>query len=348
MGHVPPERWSPVRRRRTAVPPNGWPQDGGTAPLPWVPDPRIPADDGAAPRRSRLVPEPEPAPRRPWRREQPDPPGRPGRPRGKRARWLVRLVAAVAVVPAVVMLPLRWIDPPTTAFMATNPGGAVQQSVPIEHVSRNFLAAVIAHEDSQLPYRAGAFEWGQLLDRAHAHLSGDEDPSGSTIPQQVAKNLFLNHELSAGRKAVEAGLSMELALLLDDRRMLELYVNHAQFGPTITGVCAASWYYFDTPPQQLPVDQAVQLVGLLPSPGHVRRAPGGGLDFGVEDGLGWLSCSHVLNAQKRVPRHIGKLGFQPVEDVGVEGLASDQPPSDDDCSTRPQEVADLIAAEGTA
>jgi monofunctional glycosyltransferase len=184
--------------------------------------------------------------------------------------------------------------------------------------------------------------------RAQAHLAGEEDPSGSTIPQQVAKNLFLNQELSAGRKAVEAGLSMELALLLDDRRMLELYVNHAQFGRTIYGVCAASWYYFDTPPQQLPVDQAVQLVGLLPSPGHVRRAPGGGLDFDVEDGLGWLSRSHVLNAQKRVPRHIAKLGFRPVEDVGVEGLASDQPPSDDDCSTRPQEIADLIAAEGTA
>src|SRR3954468_23138082 len=75
MGHVPPERWSPMRRRRTAIPPNGWPQDGGTAPLPWVPDPRIPADDVAAPRRSRPVPEPEPAPRRPWRREQPDRPG---------------------------------------------------------------------------------------------------------------------------------------------------------------------------------------------------------------------------------------------------------------------------------
>src|SRR3954451_18475363 len=127
-------------------------------PLPWDPDPRIPADDVAAPRGWRPAPEPEPAPRRPWRREQPDRPrGRFRRPWGKRARWLVRLVAAAAVVPAVVMLPLRWIDPPTTAFMSANPHGAVQQSVPIEHVSRNFLAAVIAHEDSQLPYRAGAF-----------------------------------------------------------------------------------------------------------------------------------------------------------------------------------------------
>jgi monofunctional biosynthetic peptidoglycan transglycosylase len=257
-------------------------------------------------------------------------------------------VIALVVVSALLMLPLRWIDPPTTAFMAANPGNTIQQSVPIEHVSRNFLAAVVAHEDSDLPYRAGAFEWGELFDRAEAHLRGKDDPTGSTIPQQVAKNLFLNQELSAWRKAVEAGLATEMALIIDDRRMLELYVNYAQFGPTIYGVCAASWYYFDTPPQHLPVDQAVQLVGLLPSPEHVQRAPGGGLDFDVEDGLGWLSRSHVINAQNRVPRHIDALGFRPLEDLGIEGLASEQEPSDDDCSKRPQQVADLIAAEGTA
>ena len=73
-----------------------------------------------------------------------------------------------------------------------------------------------------------------------------------------------------------------------------------------------------------------------------------GLDFDVADGQGWLSRSHVINAQKRVPRHIERLGFQPVEDAGVTGLAGDKPPSDDDCSVRPQAVADLIAAEGTA
>ena len=176
----------------------------------------------------------------------------------------------------------------------------------------------------------------------------DEDPSGSTIPQQVAKNIFLNQEMSAVRKAFEAGLAMEMALLIDDRRMLELYVNYAQLGPTIYGVCAASWYYFDTPPGELSQAEAVQLVGLLPSPGHVQRAPGGGMDFEVDDGLGWLSRSHVINAQNRVPRHLDQLGFQPVEDVGITGLASEQEPSDDDCSTRPDEVAELIAAEGTA
>ena len=258
------------------------------------------------------------------------------------------MLVAVFLVQALLVLSLRWVDPPTTAFMLANPDGAIQQSVPVEHVSRNFLAAVIAHEDAALPYRSGAFEWDALWSRAQSHLDGDEDPSGSTIPQQMAKNLFLNQELSAWRKAVEAGMSVELAAFVDDRRMLELYANYAQFGPTIYGVCAAGWYYFDSPPQELSAAQAVQLAGLLPSPGHVRRAPGGGLDFQVDDGLGWLSRSHVLNAQARVPRHLDRLGFQPVEDAGVEGLASDQEPSDDDCTTRPEEVAELIAAEGTA
>jgi monofunctional glycosyltransferase len=260
----------------------------------------------------------------------------------------VRVLAALAVAQALVILCLRWVDPPTTAFMAANPDGAIQQSVPVEHVSRNFLAAVIAHEDAALPSRSGAFTWDELWGRAQAHLSGEEDPSGSTIPQQVAKNLFLNQELSAGRKAVEAAIAMEMAALIDDRRMLELYANYAQFGPTIYGVCAAGWYYFDSPPGELSAAEAVQLVGLLPSPGHVQRAPGGGMDFEVDDGMGWLSRSHVINAQNRVPAHLDRLGFQPVEDVGIEGLASEQEPSDDDCSTAPDEVTELIEAEGTA
>ena len=260
---------------------------------------------------------------------------------------MAKILAVLTVVQALVVLSLRWVDPPTTAFMLANEQGAIQQSVPVEHVSRNFLAAVIAHEDQPLPYRSGAFTWDELFGRAEAHLRGEEDPSGSTIPQQVAKNLFLNQEMSAWRKAVEAGLSMELALVLDDRRMLELYVNYAQLGPRVYGICSASWYYFDTPPSTLPVDQAVQLVGLLPSPGHVQRAPDGGLDFDVDDGLGWLSRSHVVNAQNRVPRHIEERGFQPVEDAGIEGLAQDQPAGDDDCSQMPEEVAGLIAAEGS-
>ncbi len=335
----------PVRRPRfDRPPPTG--NDWYDAP----PDPRNPPPGEHRPRSWERPVAPE-------RAQWPVPPAadedrrgrraRTGRPRRRLLRRVVRVVAVLAVVQALVVLSLRWVDPPTTAFMLANPDGAIQQSVPVEHVSRTFLAAVIAHEDSQLPYRSGAFEWDALWGRATAHLNGEEDPSGSTIPQQVAKNLFLNQELSAWRKVVEAGLSMELSALVDDRRILELYVNHAQFAPSVYGVCAAGWYYFDSAPRDLSPAQAVQLVGLLPSPGHVQRAPGGGMDFEVDDGLGWLSRSHMLNAEARVPRHLDRLGFQPVEDVGVPGQATDQAPSGDDCTTRPAAIGELIAAEGT-
>ena len=354
---MPQDRWPTLRFRRipdaaTDFPQDGWPPyDDGAAPARPVPPRRSPWDDVAGP--DRYGPAPEERSRRRFGRDRDEQRPRDDRPeRSGSRRTLVRRVAKVLavgfVLQVLVMVALRWVDPPTTAFMAANPDGAIQQSVPVEHVSRNFLAAVIAHEDAELPYRSGAFTWEEMTARAQAHLSGEEDPSGSTIPQQVAKNLFLNQEMSAWRKALEAALAAELALVVDDRRMLELYVNHAQFGPALYGVCTASWYYFDRPPQDLPVEQAVQLVGLLPSPGHVQRAPGGGLDFDVADGKGWLSRSHVINAQNRVPRHIESRGFAPVEEAGVTGLASDQPASDDDCSTRPEAVADLIAAEGTA
>jgi len=332
----PPEQVTdrvPTRRMPRPVPDDQWPP---AQPQPWAPPPDEPG--------------PPPRERRPLlgrRREQPPPDVRSPRRRRRLSFRIARVVVLAFLLQALVLLSLRWIDPPTTAFMAANPGDTIQQSVPVEHVSRNLLAAVIAHEDQELPYRDGAFDWIDMFSRATEHLRGGEDPSGSTIPQQVAKNIFLTAEPSAWRKALEAGLSSELAMMVDDRRMLELYVNYAQFGPTVYGVCAASWYYFDSPPSSLSVGEAVQLAGLLPSPGHVQRAPGGGLDFEVEDGLGWLSRSHVINAQNRVPRHLEEKGFTPVEDAGVEGLAQDQPESDDDCSEMPDDVAELIAAEGT-
>ncbi|TFV74400.1 glycosyl transferase [Blastococcus sp. CT_GayMR19] len=342
-------RFAPRRRQESSEPPvdrvatrplprpvpdDHWPP---AQPQPWE---RPPAEPGP--------PQPERRPLLGRRREQPPPEAPKPRRRRRLSLRIARVVVIAFLVQALLMLSLRWIDPPTTAFMVANPGDAIQQSVPVEHVSRNLLAAVIAHEDAELPYRDGAFDWIDMFSRATEHLRGGEDPSGSTIPQQVAKNIFLTAEPSALRKALEAGLSSELAMMVDDRRMLELYVNYAQFGPTIYGACAASWYYFDSPPSSLSVGEAVQLVGLLPSPGHVRRAPGGGLDFQVDDGLGWLSRSHVINAQNRVPRHLEEKGFTPVEDAGVEGLAQDQPASDDDCSEMPDDVAELIATEGTA
>ena len=260
------------------------------------------------------------------------------------------VLAALVVVQALVVLSLRWVDPPTTAFMSANPDGAIQQSVPVEHVSRNFLAAVIAHEDAALPYRAGAFEWDELWGRAQAICAGEEDPSGSTIPQQVAKNLFLNQEMSAWRKAVEArhcrwrwprssttaGCSSSTSTTRSSARRSTASARRA--GTTSTPRRAScrrprpcSWS------------------GLLPSPGHVQRAPGGGMDFEVDDGLGWLSRSHVLNAAEpgagppraaRLPARRGRRRRGAGRRTRSRRTTTARP--------APDEVAELIEAEGTA
>jgi monofunctional glycosyltransferase len=257
------------------------------------------------------------------------------------------VLVAILLLQLAVIFSLNWITPPTTAFMLENDAeNVVQETMGVEHVSRNFLAAVMIHEDDRLPYRFLAFDVPEFWERTKTYLRGEEDESGSTIPQQLAKNLFLSSEQDGVRKGVEAGLAMELSVFVSDARILELYVNFAQFGPNLYGVCAASWYYFGTPPDTIELWQAAQMVGLLPSPLHVQRGPDGGLDFDVPDGSGFLSAKHVWRAEEQVPYWFERTGgWQPVWDLGIEGFAQDQPDTDDDCSEMPDEVAELISEQ---
>ncbi len=175
---LPQPQAEPARRPRFDRPPpggNDWygAPPGVAVPPPVEERPRYPWSP-AAPREPFPPGPPQyPAPPERGRLRRRDRIGR--RPRRRLLGRVVRVLAAVAVVQALVVLSLRWVDPPTTAFMAANPDGAIQESVPVEHVSRNFLAAVIAHEDAALPYRSGAFDWNVLWGRAYAHLIGEED-----------------------------------------------------------------------------------------------------------------------------------------------------------------------------
>jgi monofunctional biosynthetic peptidoglycan transglycosylase len=126
---------------------------------------------------------------------------------------------------------LRWWAPPRTAFMLESGQPVAYQYVSLDHVSRYLVAAVIAHEDEQLGTRSGAFTLSQLSSRVGAYLSGRPDPSGSTLPQQLAKNIFLWPSQDPVRKAIEAALASEMSWTLPPQRLMELYVNYAQFGP---------------------------------------------------------------------------------------------------------------------
>lgn len=141
--------------------------------------------------------------------------------------------------------------------------------VSIDNVSRSALEVLVSREDQQLVTREWMpFDVSDFIDRADAWLNGgtDKNPSGSTVPQQLAKNLFTDGEYNAWRKAWEADLAVAMNLTTNKRRILEVYANIVEFGPGVYGVCAASWYYFDKPPGRLTAYDAATLVGLMPDP----------------------------------------------------------------------------------
>lgn len=194
------------------------------------------------------------------------------------------------------------------------------QWVGIDHISRFALGAAIAHEDQQLGTRTGAFD----INDFNAYLQGKPDPSGSTIPQQFVKNTFLWPDQDGFRKALEAGLAKEFALTLPPKRILELYLNYAQFGPKLYGICAASWYYFKHAPYEMTEHEAAELMGVLPLPNRIRRMEGGGIVLDKEtDSLVWEYVNGAANYW--VPKQLEGLGGweKAVATVGITDKASD-------------------------
>lgn len=175
---------------------------------------------------------------------------------------------------------------PRTSFMARTGEPIAYQYVSIDHMSRYVVESTIAHEDPLLGSREGPFLVEDCVERAKAYVDGKPDPSGSTIPQQLVKNIYLTPERAWWRKAVEAGLATEFSLTLSPKRILELYLNYAQFGPEIYGICAATWYYYGHSPAAMTEHEAAELMGVLPVGDRVKRAPEGGIYLNkVEDAL---------------------------------------------------------------
>lgn len=174
-------------------------------------------------------------------------------------------------------------------------------------------------------------------------MSGKPDPSGPTIPQQLVKNLYLWPGQNGVTKSLEAGLAAEFSFTLTPKRILELYLNYAQFGPKLYGICAASWSYFDEPPWLMSEYQAAQLVGVLPLPNRVKRAAGGGIFLNQHyDSLVWDYVNGAANVW--VPKQIEGMGGweQPVATVGILDTAGDhiegRNGNPDACSTMPVSV----------
>jgi len=196
---------------------------------------------------------------------------------------LLAVVAWIAVTVAVVVA-LRWVNPPTTAFMLRDRIGAVlggEKGYEFRHewrdwdrISRYAPLAVVAAEDQKFPRHSG-FDLEQI-DKALADRErGRRVRGASTISQQVAKNLFLWPGQSWFRKGLEAGITVLIELAWPKQRVLEVYLNVAEFGRGTWGVQAASRRYFGRDADRLTKSQAALLAAVLPAPKRYRvDAPG--------------------------------------------------------------------------
>lgn len=183
--------------------------------------------------------------------------------------WLVLTVGPVLL--------LRWIPPVTSAFMLEARIEALRagdrgyhtdyQWVSLEHISPHAAIAVIASEDQTFPINYG-FDLKSIRSAVRAAERGGRLRGASTISQQAAKNLFLWPGRSMARKAVEAYFTVLLEVLWPKERILEVYLNVAQFGRGIYGVEAAARHFYHEPASRLTVSQAALLAAVLPNPVH--------------------------------------------------------------------------------
>jgi monofunctional glycosyltransferase len=197
-------------------------------------------------------------------------------------RFLALIVLLGLLLSAVPVVLMRWWHPVTSTFMlgarwdaalAHDRNYRTQYDwVDLEHISPNAALAVVAEEDQQFPFHAG-FDFRSIREAVRASERGKRLRGASTISQQVAKNLFLWSGRSYARKALEAWFTVLLETCWPKERILEVYLNVAEFGRGVYGVEAAARKFFHEPAARLSPEQAALLAAVLPNPHlmHVDR-----------------------------------------------------------------------------
>lgn len=186
-----------------------------------------------------------------------------------------------------------WFNPGTTRFMEIRlaelrdkqPEAQLQQQwVPYERISPHLKRAIIAAEDAKFVDHEG-FDWDGIQKAMEKNQKkGRFVAGGSTISQQLAKNLFLTPTKSYFRKAEEAIITLMLETLWSKRRIFEVYLNVIEWGNGVFGAEAASRHYFGIAAAQLGPEQAARLAGMVPNPRYYDRnrgAPGLGRKTGI-------------------------------------------------------------------
>lgn len=206
------------------------------------------------------------------------------RPKPRLRRRLVRALAIALVLgfvaPALPISLMRVVPPLGSALMVQRWLEARGEErrfvlrydwVPLSRISPALRAAVVVSEDQRF-YQHRGFDWESMGDALRESRDGGRLRGASTISQQLAKNLFLWPGRSLLRKALEAWLTFWLETLWPKQRILEVYLNVAQFGDGVFGVEAASRLYFGKPAAALTRRQSATLAAVLPNPRRLRAA----------------------------------------------------------------------------
>lgn len=166
-------------------------------------------------------------------------------------------------------------NPPTTAFIESRKAEAAEKGrtftlqwtwVSLAHMSPYLPKAVLVSEDASF-YQHHGFDWDGLKDALTRNIEkGQLRRGGSTITQQLAKNLYLSSDKSLLRKGHEAMFAWELERALSKKRILELYLNVAEWGDGVFGAEAAARHHFGKSARDLSPDEAALLAAMLPSP----------------------------------------------------------------------------------
>ncbi len=243
---------------------------------------------------------------------------------------LLGLVAGSVLLVAV----LRFVDPPLSSFMLQDRIGALANGgrdyrfrhewVDWQSISPHAAVAVVAAEDQKFATHLG-FDL-EAIDRAMRHNQrGKRIRGGSTISQQVAKNLFLWPGQNLVRKGIEAWFTLWIEVFWPKQRILEVYLNIAEFGRGTWGVGAASRRFFHKPAKQLTRPEAALLAAVLPNPRRFRvDAPSG----------------YVLRRQRWILRQMAALG-------GRGYLESFDESADDRAPTGPSRAPDRPRSSAT-
>jgi monofunctional glycosyltransferase len=194
-------------------------------------------------------------------------------------RWLGIAIAALWLLAVFTLILARFIDPPTDAvhlqrrfqaFIHGKPYHERYEFVPLHSISPEFQHAVISAEDARF-YQHHGFDWDAIHKAAEDDMEGGRIRGGSTITQQLVKNLLFGTGRSFLRKGAEFTLVPVAELVLGKQRILELYINVVEWGPGIYGAEAASRYYYKTSARSIGREQGARMAAILPLP--LRRKP---------------------------------------------------------------------------